>query len=327
MRRRELITLVGGAVAAWPLTARAEVQSAAKMYRVGFLLGATGESVASLFHALQDRLRELGYIEGRNVVFVQRYADGRMERLPDLAAELVRLRVDVIVTGTNLHVAAVRHATETMPIVMVFTADPVGAGFVASLARPGGNVTGLTADASPDLWGKYLSLLKEVVPRLSRVGVLGQVASQVGFAELEAASQNLGVTLEVADLQRPEDIDRAFATMISQRVEALLVVVGPLTYLLRQEIADAALKHQLPAMTNASQFAQAGLLMSYGPNLEDLYRQAATYVDKILHGASPADLPVEQPTNFEFVINMRTAKALGLDVPLQLQQFANEVIE
>ena len=327
MRRRELITLVGGAVAAWPLTARAEVQSAAKMYRVGFLLGATGESVASLFHALQDRLRELGYIEGRNVVFVQRYADGRMERLPDLAAELVRLRVDVIVTGTNLHVAAVRHATETIPIVMVFTADPVGAGFVASLARPGGNVTGLTADASPDLWGKYLSLLKEVVPRLSRVGVLGQVASQVGFAELEAASQNLGVALEVADLQRPEDIDRAFATMISHGIEALVVVVGPLTYLLREEIADAALKHQLPAMTNASQFAQAGLLMSYGPNVEDMYRQAATYVDKILHGASPADLPVEQPTNFEFVINMRTAKALGLDVPLRLQQFANEVIE
>ena len=327
MRRREFITLIGGSVVARPLAARAEVQSAAKMYRVGFLLGATGESVASLFHALQDRLRELGYIEGRNVVFVQRYADGRMERLPDLAAELVRLRVDVIVTGTNLHVAAVRHATETIPIVMVFTADPVGAGFVASLARPGGNVTGLSADASPDLWGKYLSLLKEVVPRLSRVGVLGQVASQVGFAELKAASQNLGVALEVADLQRPEDIDRAFATMISQRVEALLVVVGPLTYLLRQEIADAALKHQLPAMTNASQFAQAGLLMSYGPNLEDLYRQAATYVDKILQGASPADLPVEQPTKFEFVINMRTAKALGLDVPLRLQQFANEVIE
>jgi putative ABC transport system substrate-binding protein len=323
-RRRFVSTLACGLAAT---RSHAEAQSAAKMYRVGFILGATGESVASLFHALQDRLRELGYIEGRNIVLVQRYGDGRMERLPDLAAELVRLRVDVIVTGTNFHVAAVRHATETIPIVMVFTADPVGAGFVASLARPGGNVTGLTADASPDLWAKYISLLKEVVPRLSRVGVLGQVASQVGFAELEAASQNLGVALEVADLQRPEDIDRAFATMISQRVEALLVVVGPLTYLLRQEIADAALKHQLPAMTNASQFAQAGLLMSYGPDLEDLYRQAATYVDKILRGASPADLPVEQPTKFEFVINMRTAKALGLDVPLQLQQFANEVIE
>jgi putative tryptophan/tyrosine transport system substrate-binding protein len=323
-RRRFVSTLACGLVAT---RSHAEAQSAERMYRVGFLLGATGESVASLFHALQDRLRELGYIEGRNVVFVQRYGDGRMERLPDLAAELVRLRVDVIVTGTNLHVAAVRHATETIPIVMVFTADPVGAGFVASLARPGGNVTGLSADASPDLWAKYLSLLKEVVPRLSRVGVLGQVASQVGFAELEAASQNLGVALEVADLQRPEDIDRAFATMISQRVEALLVVVGPLTYLLREEIADAALKHQLPAMTNASQFAQAGLLMSYGANVEDLYRQAATYVDKILRGASPADLPVEQPTKFELVLNLKTAKALGLTFPQALLATADEVIE
>ena len=325
MDRRRFVSTLACGLAATP--SHAEAQSNAKMYRVGFLLGATGESVASLFHALQDRLRELGYIEGRNVVFVQRYADGRMERLPDLAAELVRLRVDVIVTGTNLHVAAVRHATETIPIVTVFAADPVGAGFVASLARPGGNVTGLSADASPDLWGKYLSLLKEVVPKLSRVGVLGQVASQVGFAELEAVSQNLGVALEVADLRRPEDIDRAFATMISQRVEALLVVVGPLTYLLREEIADAALKHQLPAMTNASQFAQAGLLMSYGPNVEDLYRHAATYVDKILRGASPADLPVEQPTKFELVLNLKTAKALGLTFPQALLATADQVIE
>ena len=325
MDRRRFVSTLACGLAATP--SHAEAQSDAKMYRVGFLLGATGESVASLFHALQDRLRELGYIEGRNVVFVQRYADGRMERLPDLAAELVRLRVDVIVTGTNLHVAAVRHATETIPIVTVFAADPVGAGFVASLARPGGNVTGLTADASPDLWGKYLSLLKEVVPRLSRVGVLGQVASQVGFAELEAVSQNLGVALEVADLLRPEDIDRAFATMISQRVEALLVVIGPLTYLLREEIADAALKHQLPAMTNATQYAQAGLLMSYGPNVEDLYRHAATYVDKILRGASPADLPVEQPTKFELVLNLKTAKALGLTFPQALLATADEVIQ
>jgi putative ABC transport system substrate-binding protein len=323
-RRRFVGALAGGLAIA---RSNAEAQSAAKMHRVGFLLGATGESVASLFHALQERLRELGYDEGHNIVFVQRYGDGRMERLPDLAAELVRLKVDVIVTGTNLHVAAVRHATETIPIVMVFAADPVGAGFVASLARPGGNVTGLTADASPELWAKYLSLLKEVVPKLSRVGVLGQVASQVGFAELEAASQSLGVALEIADLRRPEDIDGAFATMISKRVEALLVVVGPLTYLLRQEIAEAALKHRLPAMTNASQFAQAGLLMSYGPNLEDLYRRAAIYVDKILHGVMPADLPVEQPTKFELVINLKTAKAFGLDVPLQLQQLADEVIE
>jgi len=325
MDRRRFVSTLACGLAATP--SHAEAQSDAKMYRVGFLLGASSESVAPLFQALRDRLRELGYIEDRNVAFVQRYADGKMERLPDLAAELVRLRVDVIVTGTNLHVAAVRHATETIPIVTVFAADPVGAGFVASLAQPGGNVTGLTADASPDLWGKYLSLLKEVVPRLSRVGVLGQVASQVGFAELEAVSQNLGVALEVADLQRPEDIDRAFATMISQRVEALLVVVGPLTYLLREEIADAALKHQLPAMTNASQYAEAGLLMSYGPNLEDLYRQAATYVDKILRGASPADLPVEQPTKFELVLNLKTAKELGLTFPQALLATADEVIQ
>jgi putative tryptophan/tyrosine transport system substrate-binding protein len=250
-----------------------------------------------------------------------------MERLPDLAAELVRLKVDVIVTGTNLHVEAVRHATATIPIVMVFAADPVSAGFVASLARPGGNVTGLTSDASPELWAKYLALLTEVVPRLSRVGVLGQVSSQVGFAELEAASRKLSVALEVADLRRPEDIDSAFATMISKRVEALLVVVGPLTYLLREEIADAALKHRLPAMTNARQFAQAGLLMSYGPDVDDLYRRAAVYVDKILSGAVPADLPVEQPTKFELVINLQTAKALGLTVPDKLLATADEVIE
>ena len=325
MHRRKFV----GALACGLAISRshAEAQTVPKMSRVGFLLGATGESVLSLFHALKEGLRELGYVEGRNIAFVQRYGDGKMERLPDLAAELVRLKVDVIVTGTNLHVAAARHATATIPIVMVFAADPVSAGFVVSLARPGGNITGLSADASPDLWAKYLGMLREVVPKLSRVGVLGQVSSQVGFGELEAASQNLSVALEVADLRRPEDIDGAFATMINKRVEALLVVVGPLTYLLRQEIADAALEHRLPAMTNARQFAQAGLLMSYGPDLDDLYRRAAIWVDKILNGVMPADLPVEKPTKFELVINLKTAKALRLDVPFHFQQLANEVIE
>jgi putative ABC transport system substrate-binding protein len=325
MHRRKFV----GALACGLAISRshAEAQTVPKMSRVGFLLGATGESVLSLFHVLKEGLRELGYVEGRNIAFVQRYGDGKMERLPDLAAELVRLKVDVIVTGTNLHVAAARHATATIPIVMVFAADPVSAGFVVSLARPGGNITGLSADASPDLWAKYLGMLREVVPKLSRVGVLGQVSSQVGFGELEAASQNLSVALEVADLRRPEDIDGAFATMINKRVEALLVVVGPLTYLLRTQIADAALEHRLPAMTNARQFAQAGLLMGYGPDLDDLYRRAAIWVDKILNGVMPADLPVEQPTKFELVINLKTAKALGLDVPFHFQQLANEVIE
>jgi len=324
MKRREFIGLVSSAAAAWPLSARAQQP---KVYRVGFLLGATGESVASLFHALKEGLRERGYVEGRNIAFEQRYADGRMERLPDLAAELVRLDVDVIVTGTNVHVAAVLHATTTIPIVMVFAADPVGSGFIASLARPGGNVTGLSADAGPELWTKYLALLREIVPKLSRVGVLGQVASKVGFSELQRAGQNLNIGLEVADLQRPEDIDAAFATLVGKRVDALLLVVGPLTYLLRKEIADRALKYHLPAMANATQFSEAGLLMSYGPNLEDLYRRAAIYVDKIFRGAMPADLPVEQPIKFDFIINLKTAKALGVDVSLQLQQLADEVIE
>jgi putative tryptophan/tyrosine transport system substrate-binding protein len=327
MQRREFMTLLGNAAAVGlPFTAHAQ-QSSAMRHRVGFLLGASGESVASLFHALQEGLRDLGYVEGSNVVFVQRYGDGRMERLPDLAGELVRLDVDVIVTGTNLHVAAVRNATSTIPIVMVFAADPVGSGFIQSLSRPGGNVTGLSADASPDLWAKYLALLREVVPKLSRVGVLGQVASKVGFSELQRAGQNQNIGLEVADLQRPEDIDTAFATLVGKRVDALLLVVGPLTYLLRKEIADRALKYRLPAMTNATQFSQAGLLMSYGPNLDDLYKRAAIYVDKIFRGAMPADLPVEQPIKFDLVINLKTAKALGVDVPLQLQQLANDVIE
>jgi len=319
----------GGVLGASLVVARsiAEAQPAPKMHRIGFLLGASGPSVASLFRALQEGLRDLGYVDGRNIIFVQRYGDGKMERLPDLAAELVRLDVDVIVTGTNLHVAAVRQATTKIPIVMVFAADPVGSGFIASLARPGGNVTGLSADAGPELWAKYLALLREVVPKLSRVGVLGQVASKVGFSELQGAAQNQNIGLEVADLQRPEDIDAAFAGLVGKRVDALLLVVGPLTYLLRKEIADRALKHRLPAMTNATQFSEAGLLMSYGPNLVDLYRRAAIYVDKIFRGAKPADLPVEQPIKFDFVINLKTAKALGVDVPLQLQQLAHEVIE
>src|SRR5450759_1906505 len=269
-RRRFVGAFAGGLVIARSVV---EAQPAAKVYRIGFLLGATGDSVATLFDALNEGLRNLGYVEGRNVVFERRYADGRMERLPDLAAELVRLHVDVIVTGSNIHVAAVRRATSTIPIVMVFTADPVGSGFVASLARTGGNVTGLSADASLELWAKYLGLLKDIVPKLSRVGVLGQVSSRVGFAVLEAAARKLDLALEVADIRTPEDLDGAFEAIAGKRVGAVLIVVGPLTYLLRGQIADSALKYHLPAITNTNQFAQAGLLMSYGPNLPDLYRR------------------------------------------------------
>jgi putative ABC transport system substrate-binding protein len=323
-RRRFVGGLAGGLVLARSI---AEAQTAAKVHRLGFLLGATADSVASLFEALVDGLRELGYAEGRNIAFERRYGGGRMEQLPALAAELVRLKVDVIVTGTNIHVDAVRHATSTIPIVFVFAADPVGSGFVTSLARPGGNLTGLSAEASPELWPKYLTMLKEIVPGLSRVGVMGQVATQVGFAELQDASRKLGLALEVGDIGKPDDFDSAFAAMIGKRIGALMVIIGPLTYLLKERIAEAALKHRLPTISNANQYAQAGLLMSYGPDLTDLYRRAATYVDKIFHGAKPADLPVEQPTKYELAINLKTAKALGITMPQSLLMRAEEVIQ
>jgi putative ABC transport system substrate-binding protein len=325
MNRRGFV----GAVASGLMIGRsiADAQPAAKVYRVGFLLGATAESVASLFDALKAGLRELGYVEGRNLVIVTRFGEGRVDRLPELAAELVGERVDVIVTGTNFHVAAVRKATSTVPVVMVFVEDPVGSGFATSLARPGGNITGLSAEASSDLWAKYLTLLREVSPKLSRVGVLGQVASKVGFAELEAASRTLGLALEITDIARPEDFDSAFIAMAGKRVDALLIVVGPLTYQLRERIGQAAMKHRLPSICNAKQFAEAGLLMSYGPNLPDLYRQAARFVDKILRGARPADLPIEQPTRLELTLNLKTAKALGVVFPQSMLLRAEERIE
>jgi len=325
MDRRRFVGAFAGGVAFARSVAFA--QPAARVYRIGFFLGASGESVASLFGAFSEGLRDLGYVEGRNVIFERRYADGHMDRLPDIAAELVRLRVDVIVTGSSIHVAAARQATKAIPIVMVFTADPVEAGFVTSLARPGGNVTGLSADASRDLWSKYLTILKEIVPKLSRVGVLGQVKTHVEFAELDAASRKLDIALEVADMQSAGDLDGAFSAMISKRVGAFLVVVSPLTYLLKESIAKSAIKYRLPTISNANQYAEAGLLMSYGPKLEDLYRRAATYVDKILRGAMPADLPVEQPSRFELTINLKTAKALGLTMPQSLLLRAEEVIQ
>jgi putative ABC transport system substrate-binding protein len=325
MDRRAFIgAFAGGLVIARSV---AEAQPAAKVYRIGILLGATAETVAPLVRALTEGLRDLGYVEGRNIVFERRYADGRMERLPELAAELVRLRVDVIVTGSNIHVAAAKRATATIPIVMVAAGDPVGAGFIANLARPGGNITGLSADASREIVGKNLALLKEIVPRLSRVGAVGQVQSQGGLAAIEAAARQLNVALEVVDIRSPDAFESAFAAMDGKRVGAVIVNAGPLTYMRRQQIADLALKHRLPAITGLNEFAQAGLLMSYGPNLPDMYRRAASYVAKILRGAKPADLPVEQPSKFELVINLRTAKALGLTIPQSLLLRADEVIQ
>jgi putative ABC transport system substrate-binding protein len=323
-RRRFVGAFAGGLFIARSI---AEAQPAAKVYRVGFFLGASGGSVATLFDAFSEGMRDLGYVEGRNVVYERRYADGHMDRLPEIAAELVRLKVDVIVTGSSIHVAAARKATATIPIVMIFTADPVEAGFIKSLSRPGGNVTGLSADASRELWSKYLTILKEIVPKLSRVGVLGQVKTQVEFAELDAAARKLDIAVEVADMQSAGDLDGAFSAMANKKVGAVLVVVSPLTYLLKELIAESAIRYRLPTISNANQYAEAGLLMSYGPKLEDLYRRAAIYVDKILHGASPADLPVEQPSRFELTINLKTSKALALTIPQSLLMRAEEVIQ
>ena len=302
-------------------------QPAAKVYRIGFLTAGSAEQVASLFRAFDEGLRDLGYIEGRNIAFERRYADGRMERLPDLAADLVRLRVDVMVSGSNPITAAAKRATTTIPIVMIGVLDPVGVAFVASLARPGGNITGVASDANAEIYAKYLGLLTEIVPGLSRVGVLRQADfGSFGVAQLEAAARKLNVALDVAEIRSVDQLEGAFATMTGKRVGAV-IVVGSLFYLRRQQLADLALKHRLPAIHAVKEYAQAGLLLTYGPNLQEMYRQAASHVARILRGARPADLPVELPTKFELVINRKTAKALGLTIPQSLLLRADEVIQ
>ena len=302
-------------------------QPAARVYRIGFLTAGSAEQTAPLFRALDEGLRDLGYIEGRNIAFERRHADGRMERLPDLAAELVRLRVDVIVSGSNPITAAAKRATTTIPIVMIGVLDPVGSGFVASLARPGGNITGVASDANAEIYAKYLGLLTEIVPGLSRVGVLRQADfGNFGVAQLEAAARKLNVALDVAEIRSVDQLEGAFATMTGKRVGAV-IVVGSLFYLRRQQLADLALKHRLPAIHAVKEYAQAGLLLTYGPNLQEMYRQAASHVARILRGARPADLPVELPTKFELVINRKTAKALGITIPKDLLLRADEVIQ
>ena len=304
-----------------------EGQPAPRIYRVGILLGGTAEDAAPLLRALSEALRGLGLVDGRNLMFESRYAGVRLEQLPELAAELVRLRVDVIVTGSNPFVAAAHRATLTIPIVFVAAADPVGAGFVVSLAKPGGNITGLTTDASPELFAKNLGLLTEIVPSLTRVGVLRQADRAAGgLAELHTAARRLNVMVEVVDVHDLDELASAFRTMTAKRVGAV-IVFGSVFYLRRQELADLALKHRLPAIHVLKGYAEAGLLMSYGPNLLDLYRRAASYVAKILGGTPPADLPVEQPARLELVINLRTGKALGLTIPQSVLLRADEVLQ
>jgi putative ABC transport system substrate-binding protein len=328
MKRRAFITLVGVA-AAWPFAARAQ-QPAGRVYRVGFLVIASREQTLHLVKAFEEGLRSLGYRVGENVVIEYRFANGELERLPALAAGLVRLGVDVIVTGTNANTVAAMKATTTIPIVTTNSIDPIGTGLVASLARPGGNVTGFTADTGDEIFGKRLELLKETLPNLSRVGILWNpdvAPNHSRLTSITEAAPALGMTLVPAEARGLDAIEQAFATMVRERVQGFVVLSDGVLFNYRGQIADMALRNRLPAASTQSEYAEAGFLLTYGVDFRDLFRRSAVFVDKIFKGAKPADLPVEQPTKFDLVINLKSAKALGVEVPTSMLQRADEVIE
>jgi putative tryptophan/tyrosine transport system substrate-binding protein len=326
LKRRAFITLLGGAAVGWPLAARA--QQSAKLPTVGFLGQSTPLGEGERAVAFAQRLRELGWIEGRTVAIEYRWAEGQSERLAEIAAEFVRLKVDIIVTGGTLAVVAAKQATSVIPIVFATAGDPVGMGLVASLARPGGNVTGLSV-LSVDLAGKRLDLLREAIPSFRRLAIMGNVGNPLTvleLGELQAAARELGLQVDTLEIRRPQDIALALET-IKGRAEALYVCQDLLTLGNRLRINTLALGARLPAMHASREHIEAAGLMSYGPNFLDSFRRAGEYVDKILRGAKPADLPVEQPTKFDLVINLITAKALGLEIPQTLLARADEVIE
>jgi putative ABC transport system substrate-binding protein len=307
----------------------AEAQQPAKVPRIGYLSVLSPTDNPHLLEAFRQGLRELGYVEGQNIAIEYRFAEGRPERLPALAAELVRLKVDVIVTAAPPAPEAAKQATSTIPIVVANTGDPVAEGLVASLARPGGNITGLSS-ISPEVVGKQLELFKEVAPKVSRVAVLqnpNNHAHPSVLRQAEGAARALGVQLHILQARTPPEIDAAFAAMRSQRAGGVLVLRDSLFFAQRTQIVALAAKSRLPAVYGIREEAEAGGLMSYGANLAANYRRAATYVDKILKGAKPADLPVEQPTRFELVINGKTAKALGLTIPQSVLIRADQIIQ
>ena len=321
-----LLGLMAFAVA--PLDAGA--QQAGKVYRIGYLSTPTRESVEHGLAAFLRTLRELGWIEGQNLIIEYRWAEGNVERLPALAAELVRHKVDVIVAPAGSAALAAKNATSSIPIVMIFASDPVEMGLVASLRRPGGNITGTTFTPGPEIFGKQLQILKEAVPHASRVAVLSNPADP-SFAlqvrQVEATARSLGIRLQHVEARGPEEFDSAFAAMARERADALLVT-GTSTFLAhRTRLAELAVKGRLPTMHSFRESVEAGGLMAYAVNMADFVGRSAVYVDKILKGAKPADLPIEQPTKFELIINLKTAKALGITVPQALVLRADAVIQ
>lgn len=330
VRRRDFLTAAGTFFAA-PFFAAAHPPS--KIYRIGYLAAGWGSGTAYLrpLEAFRQRLRELGWIEDQNVLIEYRFAEGRLDRLATFAEELVRLKVDVIAASPTPAALAAKYATPTIPIVGMSLTEPVAVGLVASLARPGGNVTGVAYGFDTDIFGKHLELLKEVLPEVRLVAVLSNPgdspAQPLMMSRVERSARSLGLQLQFLQAREPGEFDGAFAAMTRERAGALLLTGDPMFFLHRALLAELAVKTRLPSMSTQGQWVEAGGLMSYGPSFPDLYRRGATYVDKILKGARPADLPIEQPTKFELLINLKTAKALGIAIPQTLLLRADEVIQ
>lgn len=327
MRRRKFVALLGGVVAAWPFAAR--TQRGGKIPRVGYLGNSTAALEANLIGPFREGLREHGYEEGRNVEIVLRWAEGRYERFPALIAELIAANVDVIVTAGTPAMLAVKKATSTVPVVMAAVGDPVGTGIVSNLARPGGNITGLSAIA-PDLEGKRLELLRELVPHLARVAFFLNPANEFHTASMRQAlpaAQALKIELLPLEVSKSEDLETAFTSIVKQKADGLLILADRVFLHNRQRMMDFATEHRLPSVNAYRELVEAGGLTSYGPDYGEMHRRAADYVDRILKGARPGDLPVEQPTRFTLIVNLRAAKALGLEVPPTLVARADEVIE
>jgi putative ABC transport system substrate-binding protein len=327
VQRRQFLTTAGALLLA-PFTAGA--QSTGKVHRIGYLAGGSAVSSRQFPDAFRQALRELGWVEGQNIVIDYRFAEGRLDQLPTLAAELVRLKVDVILAAPSPSAAAAKNATATIPIVMSGVGFPVELGFVASLSRPGGNITGVAFSPGTEIFGKGLELLKEIAPNLQRVAVLsnpGNPGHALAIGNAKDVARSLRLQLLITEARDRDGIDAAFAAMAKERVSALLVVTDPLFIAQRTQIAALAAENRRPAVYTIRDFVDAGGLMSYGPSLVAQYRRAAVFVDKILRGATPGELPVEQPTVFELVINVRVAKALGLAIPPSLLLRADHVIE